>query len=410
MDLPNLSGRRRWSIVGLLFAASLINYLDRAAISFALPLISKDFHLTAQTKGLLLSSFFWSYALMQIPIGWAADRLNLRWLYAGAFIIWSFAQGLTGLASSLAALLAFRILLGVGESIYLPGGTKIVSLLFSAKERGLPSGLFDFGTRTGLVLEGILVPWLLVHLGWRRTFMLLGFTALVWLAPWFWVFPRRLQAAKPTPVSHNVESRPLFRTLLNRNLLGICLGFFCFDYYWYVLVTWLPDYMVTVRQLSIVQAGFYASLAFFTFGISEPFGGWIADSLIRRGWDETATRKGIVTVAFSMGIFLIAAMRSAHTGTAIVLIIAASLVGVATGNLLAILQSCAPSEAVGIWTGAENFAGNLAGIIAPLAVGFLITSQGSYVPGFQLASIILLAGMLAYWFVVGDLKQQDSSA
>jgi ACS family D-galactonate transporter-like MFS transporter len=408
MDLPNLSENRRWSIVGLLFAASLINYLDRAAISFALPLISKDFQLTAQTKGLLLSSFFWSYALMQIPIGWSADRFNLRWLYAGAFVIWSFAQGLTGLAGSLTALLGFRILLGVGESIYLPGGTKIVSLLFSAKERGLPSGLFDFGTRTGLVLEGILVPWLLVHFGWRRTFVILGFTALVWLAPWFWVFPRNLQAVRPNAVSPHVASRSVARRLLNRNLLGICLGFFCFDYYWYVLVTWLPDYLVTVRQLSIVQAGFYASLAFFTFGIAEPIGGWIADSLIRRGWDETATRKGIVTIAFSMGIFLIGAMRTAHTEVAIGLLIAASLVGLATGNLLAILQSCAPSEAVGIWTGSENFAGNLAGIIAPLAVGLLITSYGSYVPGFQLASIILLAGVLAYWFVIGDLKPHGS--
>jgi nitrate/nitrite transporter NarK len=299
------------------------------------------------------------------------------------------------------------MLLGVGESIYLPGGTKIVSLLFSPKERGLPSGLFDFGSRTGLVLEGILVPWLLVHIGWRRTFLILGFTALLWLAPWFWVFPRRLRAARPNAATSDASSFAA-RTLLNRNLIGICLGFFCFDYYWYVLVTWLPDYLVTVRQLNIVQAGFYASLAFFIFGIAEPLGGWIADSLIRHGWDETATRKGIVTVAFSMGIFLIAAMHSVHTGVAIGLLIAASLVGLATGNLLAILQSCAPPEAVGVWTGAENFAGNLAGIAAPLAVGFLITSRGSYVPGFQLASIILLAGVLAYWFVVGELKTHSS--
>src|ERR1700681_656352 len=195
MDLSAVSNSRRWSIVGLLFTASLINYLDRAAISFALPLISRDFHLTAQGKGLLLSSFFWSYALMQIPIGWCADRFNLRWLYAAAFTIWSFAQALPGLASSLSALLAFRILLGIGESIYLPGGTKIVSLLFAPKERGLPSGLFDFGTRTGLVLEGILVPWLLVHYGWRHTFLLLGFTGLVWIIPWLWIFPRRMRPA-----------------------------------------------------------------------------------------------------------------------------------------------------------------------------------------------------------------------
>src|SRR5215468_4155467 len=167
MDLSDFSNKRRWTIIILLFAASLINYLDRAAISYALPLISKEFQLTSQSKGLLLSSFFWSYALMQIPIGWCADRFNLRWLYAGAFMIWSVAQGLTGLAGSFSALLVFRILLGIGESIYLPGGTRIVSLLFSPKERGLPSGLFDFGTRTGLVLEGIMVPWLLIRLGWR---------------------------------------------------------------------------------------------------------------------------------------------------------------------------------------------------------------------------------------------------
>src|SRR5215469_8126010 len=406
MDLSHFSNKRRWSIVGLLFLASLINYLDRAAISFALPLISRDFGLTSKSKGLLLSSFFWSYALMQIPIGLCADRLNLRWLYAGAFTIWSFAQGLTGLAGSLTALLVFRILLGLGESIYLPGGTRIVSLLFSAKERGLPSGLFDFGTRTGLVLEGILVPWLLVGFGWRRTFVTLGFTALVWLVPWLWIFPRRLPAVNPKAASTGLDLSTVGRSLLNRNLLGICLGFFGFDYYRYVLVTWLPDYLVTVRRLSIVHAGFYASLVFFTFGIAEPIGGWIADSLIRRGRDETRTRKTIVAVAFSMGVFLIAAMRTAHTGIAIGLLIAASLVGLATGNLLAILQSCAPGEVVGIWTGAQNFAGNLAGIIAPLAVGFLLTSRGSYVPGFELASIILFAGVFAYSFIVGELKSE----
>ncbi len=412
MNLATVSNRRRWTIVGLLFTASVINYLDRAAISFALPLISKDFHLTPATKGLLLSSFFWSYSLMQIPIGWSADRFNLRWLYAGAFALWSLAQGLTGLADSLAVLIGFRILLGIGESIYLPGGTKIVSLLFDAKDRGLPSGLFDFGTRTGLVLEGVLVPWLLVRHGWRHTFLLLGFAGLLWIVPWLWIFPRRMQHVRPgvTAPPSPIVSRVQWSGLLNRNLLGICLGFFCFDYYWYVLVTWLPDYLVTVRHLTIVQAGFYASLAFFTFGIAEPIGGWIADTLIRKGWNETRTRKGIATGAFFMGLLLIAAMRSTNTPMAIGLLIGASLVGLATGNLLVILQCCAPFEKIGIWTGAENFAGNLAGIIAPLVVGLLIKRSGSYVPGFEVASIVLLVGLLAYWLIVGELKPQAASA
>jgi predicted MFS family arabinose efflux permease len=240
--------------------------------------------------------------------------------------------------------------------------------------------------------------------GWRDTFLLLGFAGLIWIVPWLWIFPRRLEGAKATAPAPAVKAQFRWAAFLNRNLLGICLGFFCFDYYWYVLVTWLPDYLVTIRHLSIVQAGLYGSIIFFTFGVSEPIGGWIADTLIRRGWDETRTRKGIVTFAFVMGSFLIFAMRAQDTGAALWLLIGAALVGLATGNLLVILQCCAPLEKVGIWTGAENFAGNLAGIVAPLAVGLLIKRSGSYIPGFELGAIILFVGLLAYWFIVGELK------
>jgi MFS transporter, ACS family, D-galactonate transporter len=413
-NVLGISNARRWAVVGLLFTASLINYLDRATISMALPLIGYDLHLGPETKGILLSSFFWSYATMQIPIGWCADRFNLRWLYAAAFAVWSMAQGLTGIAGSLAMLIAFRIVLGVGESIYLPGGSKIVTLLFRSEERGLPCGLFDFGTRTGLVLEGLLIPWLLVHYGWRSTFAFVGFTALLWLIPWLLVSPRRLASgpghavaecsSSPVHAQGSLTERPQRQWSINRNLLGICLGFFCFDYYWYVLVTWLPDYLVNVRHLTVLRAGIYTALPFFVFGISEPIGGWIADRLIKSGWNETRTRKGIVTVAFATGLCLLPAMRVAGAKAAVVLIIGGSLVGLATGNLIVILQCCAPVDRVGIWTGAENFAGNVAGILAPLATGFLIQRTGSYTPGFALGPTLLLAGLLSYWFIVGDLS------
>jgi MFS transporter, ACS family, D-galactonate transporter len=399
---PTLSEQRRWTIIGLLFVASLINYLDRAAISFALPAISRDLHLLPGTKGLLLSSFFWSYALLQIPIGWCVDRLDLYWLYAAAFSIWSLAQGFTGLAGSLLTLIVFRALLGMGEAIYLPGGTKIVNVLFTRTERGLPSGVFDCGTRMGLVVGGIMIPFLLVRLGWRHTFVILGFAALLWLIPWFLVFPARGDGSKSMRGTKAVPY-PLRSLLRNRNLLGICLGFFCFDYYWYVLVTWLPDYLVTVRHLGIVEAGFYASLAFLIFGVAEPIGGLIADRLINRGWNETRTRKGITTVAFLFGLLLIAAIHARDTRTAIGLLMGACLVGLATGNLIAILQSLAPPDAVGVWTGAENFAGNLAGVVAPLVIGYLIKATGSYIPGFALGSIVLLTGIFAYWLIVGKL-------
>ena len=406
-----VTNRRRWLVVGLLFVASLINYLDRSTISIALPLISADLRLDPTRQGLLLSSFFWSYAFMQVPVGWCADRLNLRWLYAGAFVIWSVAQGMCGLATGLGMLIAFRIALGIGESIYLPGGTKIVSLLFSSTERGLPCGLFDFGTRIGLVMGGVLVPWLLVPYGWRGTFMLVGFLALLWLPPWLAVAPRGLSGqSSPPAASSALSSAPRRRTItFNRNLLGICLGFFCFDYYWYLLVTWLPNYLVTVRHLSILRAGIYAALPFFVFGASEPIGGWLADRLIRFGWNETRTRKGMVTVAFLTGLLLIPAARVETPTAAILLIVGGSLVGLATGNMIVILQACAPHHEVGIWTGFENFAGNVGGILAPLLTGLLIEKTGSYFPGFVLGALVLVTGLLAYWFVVGELTPPEET-
>src|SRR5205823_14010498 len=140
-----VTNARRWTIVWLLFTASLINYFDRQTLSYALPLLATDFHLSPFQLGVLSSAFFWSYALMQIPLGLCADRFNLRWLYAGTFALWSFAQGLTGLAGSFGVLIGCRMLLGVGEAIYLVGGTKVVSLLFPLSDRGLPCGIFDSG-------------------------------------------------------------------------------------------------------------------------------------------------------------------------------------------------------------------------------------------------------------------------
>jgi MFS transporter, ACS family, D-galactonate transporter len=408
-----LTNARRWAIVGLLFTASLINYFDRATISFALPLISKELQLGPEAKGVLLSAFFWSYALLQIPMGVLADRVNLRWLYAAAFTLWSISQGLMGLATGLGTLIVFRMLLGVGEAIYLPGGSKVVSLLFAPAERGLPCGLFDAGTRTGLVVEGVLVPWMLIHYGWRTSFTFIGFAALLWLIPWFLTTPDGLHGK--AAVGGAPAARPGFRAafaalVTNRNLLGICLTFFCFDYYWYFLVNWLPDYLVTGRGLTILHAGLYAALPYFVFGASEPIGGWIADRLVQRGWSETRARKGVVTFGFLTGLLLIPAARVNTPGVAVALIVGGCLVGLATGNLLVILQSCAPPRAIGLWTGVYNFIGNIAGILSPLITGFLIERSGSYTPPFILAAALIAVGPIALWTVVTDLAAERSSA
>jgi MFS transporter, ACS family, D-galactonate transporter len=400
----DVSRTRQWVIVGLLFSSSFINYLDRAALSVALPMISAEFGFSPLRKGLLSWSFFPSYALMQLSVGWLVDHFDVKWFYAASFALWSLSCGLTGFANSLAILISLRVLLGIGESIYLPGGTKIVSTLFAPKDRGLPSGLFDSGIRVGLALGTPLIAWLIVSYGWRRMFFLVGFLAFVWLLPWVLVFPARLRMPDarlgPSGRADSIRRRGIIT--FDRNLFGLCLGYFCFGYYWFLLVTWLPDYLVRVRHLPVLKAGIYASLPYWGFAINEPLGGWIADRMISLGWNETLARKGIVTVAFLSGLLLVPATFIQNVNLAIVLIIGASLVGLANGNLLVTLQSCAPPEEIGVWTGMQNFIGSIGGI-SSFVTGYLISRTGSYAPGFVLAAVILSLGLLAYWFIVGEL-------
>jgi MFS family permease len=402
-----ITNRHRWSIVVLLLVASMINYFDRSTISFSLPLIAGELHLGPAEKGIVLSAFYWSYAAMQIPMGLLADRFNLRWIYAAAFALWSLAQGLTGLAASFGMLICFRVLLGTGEAIYLPGGTKTVSLLFPLSERGFPCGLFDFGTRTGIFLEGLLLPWLILRLGWRTAFCLIGFSALVWLVPWLLVAPKRMYEQPETePNRPEAKPAPAEDRCRRANLVGICIGFFCFDYYWYLLFNWLPDYLQTVRHLSMAWAGVFASAPFLFFGICQPLGGWLGDRLARAGWNETYVRKGLISLAFTAGLFLIPAARASSVWMAFVLITCSGLVGLSTANQLVILQSWAPPGKIGYWTGIYNLAGNIGGILAPLVTGYLIKWTGSYSPAFVLAGGLIAVGQFSYWFLVGEVKPQ----
>jgi MFS family permease len=395
-----VSPTRAWTIAGLLSVAGFINYLDRAIVSVALPVIAVDLHLRPTVKGVLLSAFFWSYAAMQLPVGWAADRFNLRWLYAAAFALWSMACGFTGFAATLGALMGMRMLLGIGESIYMPGGMKIISILFGPRERGMASGVMDCGSRAGLALGAPVIAFLVHGAGWHRAFMVLGFGSIVWLIPWLAVFPPGLRAAYTAPPAS------LSQTLatLDRNLLGMCLGHVCYGYYWYLLVTWLPAYLVESRHMTLVRAGAFVSIPYMVFTVSEPLGGWIADRLTALGYNERRARKAVITVAYLSSVMLLVAGRTASDSAAVLMLGAASLVGLATGNLYTLTAGVAPEGAVGMWLGCLNFAGNIPGVAAPIVTGVLIERTGSYFPAFVVAVVILLLGLPLYWWMVGETK------
>ena len=407
--LPGISNPRRWWLVGLLTLAAIINYLDRATISVALPAVALEFSLGPTAKGLVLSSFFWCYTLLQIPVGVLVDRCGMRWLFAGAFALWSISCGLTGFIGGMAALLAVRVILGIGESVLLPGSLKLVNILFLPRDRGLPTGLCTSGTRLGLALGTPLVAALTVRYGWRLMFALVGFSALAWLLPWILAYPAKPSSPVPPECMRISESnRPRWGFTLDRNLVGCCLGYFCYGYYQYVLLTWLPDYFVHVRHFQLLQAGVYASLSYLVWGVAAAAGGWLGDSLVRQGWGEARVHKWVVTVAFASGLLLIPAIRAPSATSAMLWLAGSSFVGLSSASALVILQNCAPLGEVGAWTGASNFVGNLGGVVSPLLTGILISRTGAYSAGFALAPLVLLVGVLPYWFIVGDLKPQNS--
>jgi MFS transporter, ACS family, D-galactonate transporter len=271
-----------------------------------------------------------------------------------------------------------------------------VSILFPAKDRGFASGLVNCGTRLGLAFGAPLIASVVAVFGWKNAFFLLGFTSLIWLIPWIASFPRGANTAEFAKPRSPREKWGR----VDRSLLGVCVANIGYGYYFYLLVTWLPTYLVQVRHLPLKTAGAYALIPYLTFALGEPIGGWLADRLVATGLDETLTRKTVIVAAFLTGIMLILAGVAASAQSSIVLLAVASLVGLSSGNLYALVQRISREGNVGFSVGVFNLAGNISGIAAPLITGFIIAKTGSYFPAFVVAVIMLLAVLPPYWLIV----------
>ncbi len=187
---------------------------------------------------------------------------------------------------------------------------------------------------------------------------------------------------------------------MDRNLLGISLTNIGYGYYFYLLVTWLPSYLVKERHLSLQVAGACAVVPYLTFALGEPIGGWIADRLVRAGWDEALSRKTIITAAFLSSLLLIPAGLVADTTLSVILLGGASLVGLSTGNIYALVQRVSGGSDVGFSMGVFNLAGNISGVVAPIVTGIIVQRTDSYFPAFVVAVAILLAVLPLYWLMI----------
>src|SRR5262245_28551038 len=288
----------RWWLAVLLTTGMTLCYAQRGTLSVAAPFMMRDLGVNAETMGLMLSAFSWSYSFLQVPSGWVVDRFGVGRAYAWGFALWSMACALTGAFRSLVAMAGFRIAMGAGQSVAFPASARAVANWFPDTERGLVNSSYLTGVRLGQALINAAGVALIALYGWRLFFVIAGLVPVLWIVPWMitlrrWEAPRAAAAAAPGAAPRFTFASS-FGLLRHPTVLGTCLGFFAFDYVWFVFVYWLPGYLRLERHFTPAEMAFYSSVPFVVMSIVIVLSGIATDRLVARGWHEVRVRKTFI--------------------------------------------------------------------------------------------------------------------
>jgi len=395
---------RKWSIVALLCAAFVIAYLHRQNISIALtaPDFKNFFRLSDAGRGLLNSAFFWTYAALQIPAGWVVDRFGVKWPFAICFAFWSIAAASAAWCETFAALFLVRLLLGACEAVNTPAGMRWIRLNFASEQHGFVMGMYQAAAKVGPAVGGPLIAWLIVAYGWRMMFVVLGFGALLWLAPWIALVRNNDRHVERTVLKKPGIAPVSFHQMLHSPAMwGIIVGSFCYNYFIYFCLTWLPAYFAEQRGLSLNKSGWFTGFSFWGSAIVATSAGFWADSLIRRGGDSVSIRKKFILAGFVLAATeLIGAGSGSNAVALFFAIFSLSGIGLATGNYWALSPAILPGAPAARLAAVQNMAANVPGIVAPILTGWLIQSTGSYYAPMIANFAFLLLGMCSYIFLV----------
>ncbi|MEX3999080.1 MFS transporter [Paraburkholderia sp. EG285A] len=412
--------RIRWWVAGLMWAAIAINYIDRTVLSAAAPRIQSQFHLSAVEMGVVMSAFFWSYALLQLPAGFLADRLGQKKVLGFAVLWWSLATAATGVANGFKSLVALRVALGVGEAGAYPSNAGIASKWFPRSERATVAGIFDSGSKLGGAIALPLIAAMLTAFDWKITFALTGLLGLIWYVVWQFTFsdsPRDHKRVNPEELAH-IESdllaeqsdraaRPPLRKLLaHRNIWAMCIGFFMINYNSYFFITWLPTYLVKARGMTLMEMGWMASLPLLVSIVVEIFAGWASDRVFASGkLSLTATRKLFLVIGLLMASSIgFAAFADSAAVAVLLLCIAKSGTTVAASQVWALPADVAPRNAVSMVAGVQNTVSNIGGVVGPIVTGAIVGATGSFVPALVVSSALIGVAIINYLFLLGKVE------
>ena len=384
----------RWRIFFLILGTVAINYIDRASLSVAMPMISKEFSISPAIQGILLSSFFWTYCFMQIPGGLLADRFLPRSVIAGATIGWGAFAALAAASTGWITMLLTRLGLGMAEGPIYPAGAKLIGMWMTPTERGRAAALLDGGAPLGTALGSLIIAGLIAALGsWRLAFLAAGLgTVACGAFAWFYIrnHPHEHDSVNDSERDHIREGLrqsadeagqavSIGEAFRAPSIWLLFIGWFCFNSLWYGFLTWVPSFLVKTQGLDIGALGWASFVIFFAGFAGELTGGQLLDYFLRRtGATQTVYRVlfGFAAALATIAVFLVAFV---HDEATVITLLAITLFFLRWCGMYWTLPALLiGDQKAGLLAGCMNFAGNISGIVIPVIVGLIVSLTGSY--------------------------------
>jgi ACS family hexuronate transporter-like MFS transporter len=410
--------RVRWTIAALLFASTVINYIDRQSVSVLAPYLKTDFHWTNQQFAWLIISFRVAYAAGQAITGPLLDRIGSRNGLTLSVAWYSLAAVLTPFATGLRSLCSFRFLLGAGESANWPGATKVVSEWFPRSERGIAVAFFDSGSAVGAAVAPFIVLGLHNAFGsWRPALAIPGLLGFAWLVVWrlYYRAPEEHGSVSPTERSHILEGRdwdrlPLRQTrwsdlLRLRTTWGIILGRSLTDPVWFFVTDWFAVYLVA-KRIRLEEGVLAFWIPFLAADVGNFLGGGFSSLLIRRGWSPVRARKAVILVC-GIGMALLAPSVLTSNLLALAALFSISTCAYAAWSTMALTlpSDLYPQDAVASVSGLSGAGAGLGTIASTYLIGWT-TDHYSFEPVLIVASFIPLVATALVFLLIHDRPPQ----
>lgn len=408
----------RWWIVGLIFCATLINYVDRLTISVLAPVITRDLGLNNTEFGGIVFWFLLAYTISQGLSGKLYDRIGTKRGFVCSILVWSVAAIAHAFARGLASLSIFRFVLGLGEAGNWPGAAKTVAEWFPIRERAFGMAIFNSGAALGSVVAPPLIVWLSITYGWQTTFIVTGSLGFIWLLIWllFYETPERHQwlseeerklireGQRHAEPAEATMAQFRWRDLLRyRQVWGIVLARFLTDPIWWLYITWLPKYLADARGFSLVKIGLFAWVPYVAADAGSLSGGWMSGYLISRGWSVDRARKVVIAISALLmpaGIFAAFARDP---------MVALALIGVVLfgfqvwiNNVQTLPSDYFSDKAVGSVAGLGGTGAGISSMIFILSTGWIV-DHFSYVPVLVIAGLLAPLGTLVLFALCGRI-------